>query len=566
MKAKLTILLLALFVLTSVSVKAQQIELGGWNNGDWDPNYIPKAVLDTVACLTHIPEGYSVKSFAVSVSINDKVEYAISNSSKLTSQQRDILNKLKVGDNVYIENIVLINDSTKSRKEWSTSVCKIVDNPTPKAITHNIELGGWNTGEWNPIFIPKSALDTISCLTHIPEGYSIKKFNISAIVDGSTVTGSSNSSKLTMQQRGIINELKIGDKVYIEDIILVNNATKQEHRAGAKVFKVVGNAVTKNTTNDQTSSLKNSGRRISANICLGMYNAGNRYIPQSAVDSDLSLTNIPENYYVNSFKISAFIKGFNQEYVSNSHSVTDRQKNLISQVPTGEKIYVENIKLVDRQTDEIVTADVFYLIKDGVNARGDWSQNWNWEGYEDDIHPHIYAYPSLTSKDWYWKEYIVQSFRIEAVNPDYVFSLDVEGNQIDSVTYSHLTKLCHSYWVKNIRCREVSTGKDVYAPDIEPTNGNTGFLYRSKDYFLKSNSKIDFFYKQDFKIDSVQVKERTNERYYYTPEYNVLYKFNGDIFPKDLKAIIKKTKLFSILTFSVFHSGKMEDVEVIIVE
>ena len=126
MKAKLTILLLALFVLTSVSVKAQQIELGGWNNGDWDPHYIPKAALDTVTCLTHIPEGYSVKSFAVSVSINDKVECAISNSSKLTSQQRDILNKLKVGDNVYIENIVLINDSTKSRKEWSTSICNII--------------------------------------------------------------------------------------------------------------------------------------------------------------------------------------------------------------------------------------------------------------------------------------------------------------------------------------------------------------------------------------------------------------------------------------------------------
>ena len=94
------------------------------------------------------------------------------------------------------------------------------------AMAQLIELGGWNTGDWSSIFIPKAALDTASCLTHIPEGYSVKSFTIGLTKGGYFRSETSNSSQLTLEQRAMIAECNIGDVLYLEDIYLVNDSTK----------------------------------------------------------------------------------------------------------------------------------------------------------------------------------------------------------------------------------------------------------------------------------------------------------------------------------------------------
>jgi len=49
-------------------------------------------------------------------------------------------------------------------------------------------------------------------------------------------------------------------------------------------------------------------------------------------------------FNVVSFKVSATIKGFSQDATANSAAFTAQQKQIISQVPSGGKIYIEDIK------------------------------------------------------------------------------------------------------------------------------------------------------------------------------------------------------------------------------
>ena len=314
---------------------------------------------------------------------------------------------------------------------------------------------------------------------------------------------------------------------------------------------------------------------INSNIALGIYN-NHDYIPQSAIDTVWGLTNIPKGYEVKSFTVSVMIKGFCQDSKSNSAKLTDHQRSIMSQVVTGGKIYIEDIKLVKISTDEIVSTQILSFFKDGVYAKGNYSPHF-WDDYNsiDYFHPTIYAYPSLKSPEDDTTKYIVRSFRIEAVNPNYVFNIEIQGNQIDSATYSQLTKTYRYFYVEDIMCKEVATGKDVYAPRIKPENeAYFGSVCRSKEYFLKPNSKIDFFYQPNFKIDSVTVEYFGEQcrTYAYLKDWESyencqqVIRFNGDVFPKDFKAFVKKLDSFECLLFHIYHDGKEEEVNVMIVE
>ena len=574
------IILLAALTFASAGndAKAQQIELGGWNTGEWNPIFVPKSALDTIKCLTHIPDGFSVKSFRIAATIDGFDKEATSNSEYFTPKQRGILTSVTVGNKIYVEDIKLINNQTNEESQVGASIFKVVDKPREKSKASYlplenkfegwIELGGWNTGEWETDFIPKAALDTITCLTNVPEGFRVRSFKLGAMVDGSYRTATSYSAELTEEQRYIIRHTKLNDCIYIRNIILETKQTKDKATTNSLVIRVVENP--KKHVGKRPMTLVyivgNDDNWIATNIGLGIYNSHNQYVQDNALDTVTHLTNIPDNHRVITFTITGMIKGESYSASSNNAALTIRQREIISKVPAGEKLYINNIKLRNEITGQVISADRISLTKDGMDARC----NWGAFDYED--YPKIYAYPSLGSNDDDSTHYIVQSFRIEATNPDYVFLYEIDGNKIDSITFSHLTQHNTSgwqgshdnFWIRDIRCKEVATGKDVSAPDIKPSNENIfSYVYRSKNYFLNSNSKIDFFYKPNFKIDSVSVRPPS---VYANVVPDAISKFNGDVFPKDFKAFVKNMKPFTALVFYIYHDGKEEKVSVMIVE
>ena len=280
-KIQQLIIMLAVLIFAAAGngAMAQLIELGGWNTGDWSSIFIPKAALDTASGLTHIPEGYSVKQFTISGKIEGLSVYAISNSYKLTTEQRDILRELKRGDSFFVTGIVLVDDLSKEERELNNIKFYIVDKPLFNAIEHNIDIGGWNTGDWSSIFIPKAALDTASCLTHIPEGYSVKSFTIGLTKGGYFRSETSNSSQLTLEQRAMIAECNIGDVLYLEDIYLVNDSTKEERYGQTVKYSILREPIIKQSVNENATKSKATGnnrrilnnRRIPTHLGFGKY-------------------------------------------------------------------------------------------------------------------------------------------------------------------------------------------------------------------------------------------------------------------------------------------------------
>ena len=65
---------------------------------------------------------------------------------------------------------------------------------------------------------------------------------------------------------------------------------------------------------------------------------------QAGVKADLENFDFDMKFNVVSFKVSATIKGFSQDATANSAAFTAQQKQIISQVPSGGKVYIEDIK------------------------------------------------------------------------------------------------------------------------------------------------------------------------------------------------------------------------------
>ena len=204
---------------------AQQIELGGWNTGEWNPIFVPKTALDTIKCLTHIPKGYSVESFDISRVESGFFRSARTESSTsvfLSPKQRGILSIAKTNDKIYIEKITLINNKTKERFFYGSIALYVVDKPIKKIdLPHYnkfegaIELGGWNNGKYHYSTIPKSALDTLTCLTHIPEGFRVGNFNMNIITGGIIKETSSEKPHLgSIQTRGV----HLGARIFAQKI------------------------------------------------------------------------------------------------------------------------------------------------------------------------------------------------------------------------------------------------------------------------------------------------------------------------------------------------------------
>jgi gliding motility-associated protein GldM len=65
---------------------------------------------------------------------------------------------------------------------------------------------------------------------------------------------------------------------------------------------------------------------------------------QVGVKAELENFDFKMDFTVVSFNVSASIKGFNQDAKSNSATFTAQQKQIIQQVPSGNKVYIEDIK------------------------------------------------------------------------------------------------------------------------------------------------------------------------------------------------------------------------------
>jgi gliding motility-associated protein GldM len=65
---------------------------------------------------------------------------------------------------------------------------------------------------------------------------------------------------------------------------------------------------------------------------------------QAGVKADLENFDFDMKFNIVSFKVSATIKGFSQDATANSAAFTAQQKQIISQVPSGGKVYIEDIK------------------------------------------------------------------------------------------------------------------------------------------------------------------------------------------------------------------------------
>ena len=76
-------------------------------------------------------------------------------------------------------------------------------------------------------YITDAAIDTVSGITGIPEGYTAIGFSVSATVKGFTQTFESRSARLNAAQRQLMHAVKPGAKIYIEEILIKNNRTQK---------------------------------------------------------------------------------------------------------------------------------------------------------------------------------------------------------------------------------------------------------------------------------------------------------------------------------------------------
>ena len=283
----------------------------------------------------------------------------------------------------------------------------------------------------------------------------------------------------------------------------------------------------------------------------------NRFINDTNIDTISGLSGIPEGYTAVGFSISATVKGFEQRIESRSAKLNAAQRQLMYSVKPGEKIYIGDIKIKNNRTQKISSEPVVTLVKDGVTANMPYYYTMSDNIYTPQRR-RIYAYPSSSSSDT--SQFIVQSFEIEAVHPDFIYHASVMGNEIDSATFAQITKIGYGFTIKNIVAEDIKTGnrEDVRAFTIND-DGSGKYLCRSKNYFMKKNCKINFVYPMPAVIDSVS-------GVFVNGNAPTTVKFAGGTFTKEVQKLMKRTPLYSVATFSVYYNGKEEKINVMIVD
>lgn len=267
--------------------------------------------------------------------------------------------------------------------------------------------------------------------------------------------------------------------------------------------------------------------------------------------SEIKGIDVSDGYEVVSFIISATVKGFYIDAPAFGNQLSDAQRRIINTVPQGSKIYIEDIRVMNKKDSTIVSLPPQVVIKDGLYARV----------VEDERNEvKVLVFQSFkdeeTSKS---ARYTVKSFVISAIHPNYAFFTKIDGNVIDSVTLLKIDRWC--YDVTNVVCIDNQTKEEHslrYAVMGHDCESDDMVVYRSKDYFLKKNAKLDFIYRPYFKIDSVLVT--------YPDSYEHICSFKGDVFDDNFKKFIRETEPFQQINFTVYHGEECEHIPLYIVE
>jgi gliding motility-associated protein GldM len=78
----------------------------------------------------------------------------------------------------------------------------------------------------------------------------------------------------------------------------------------------------------------------------GGYIDKNVLLAQMVVNADLENFEFDAKFTVTEFTVAANVRGFNQEEISKSFKITATQRDIISNLKKGDKIYFDNIKAV----------------------------------------------------------------------------------------------------------------------------------------------------------------------------------------------------------------------------
>lgn len=273
-------------------------------------------------------------------------------------------------------------------------------------------------------------------------------------------------------------------------------------------------------------------------------------LTQEQLDGINYISPITEGWEVASFKVSAVVKGFVWDASSRSGEITTEQRKIIDHTAVGDKVYFEDIYLRNTTTGSLRNVGIWSITKDGICAKI------NVKGIETSQNPIalIHVYPSLNSPFSDTTRFAVKSFRVETTCPQYAICKTFQGNCIDTIVCEILMGNGFDNCIKEIVCIDKQTQEEFVVNKIIDDQshhyGTTG-VYRSKEYFTKKNAKLDFIYKQDFKIDSIKV-EFYNDLIKETDEYT----FKGDVFDDKFKKYIRNSvPVYSWINFSIYHSG-----------
>ncbi len=98
---------------------------------------------------------------------------------------------------------------------------------------YRINFGGRMSG-----LITRKQIDTITCISNPLEGYRVIGFDVSTIVKGFYNSATSNTDKLTKNQKAIIAYVPNGGTFYIENISVIHNRTRRVYHIPAMGFTI----------------------------------------------------------------------------------------------------------------------------------------------------------------------------------------------------------------------------------------------------------------------------------------------------------------------------------------
>jgi hypothetical protein len=197
-------------------------------------------------------------------------------------------------------------------------------------------------------------------------------------------------------------------------------------------------------------------------IKLGDYERNNKYhyvLSEKQLEGLGSISTESDEWKVVSFTVSSTVKGFVLIEESTSDVITQKQHRIFNDVPSGDTIYIENIKLANIATGVVQDGGSVVIIK-AVDVKiklGDYAPNE--EGHYVLREKQLERLNSISSESDEWK---VVSFTVCVIVKGFV--------QIDKSTSDVITQQQHQIF------NACPSGCKIYITDIKLANSATGVV------------------------------------------------------------------------------------------